>query len=409
MHERDFYQQILGLESPWSVADVKLDTTKQQVDIRVEHAEGTKFCCPECEKQLACYDHTPERKWRHLDTMQFKTMLNAAIPRVDCPEHGVKQVSVPWAGKNSRFTLLFERFSIDVLLATQNVKGAQSILGTGWEQTWNIVRRAVERGQLRKQRLPMPRIGIDEKSFAKGQSYFTLVYDLDRSTVEAISEGHDTEAADACFSQLTAEQITSIEAIAMDMSAAFVKSAKTNIPLAEEKIVHDRFHVMKLATEAVDKVRRQEHRELKKQDDTRLTGTKFLWIKSQENLTEKQVTLLDETFTQKLQTGKAWAYKEMLRDLWHHETAAQATEYFKAWYRSVIHTKLGPMKKVAKTIKARLANVVSYCTHGITNAVAEGINSKIQAVKRRVGGYRNKENYKTAIYFYCGGLDLYPQ
>lgn len=409
MHERDFYQQILGLESPWSVAEVKLDTAKQQVDIRVEHAEGTKFCCPECEKQLACYDHTAERKWRHLDTMQFKTMLNAAIPRVDCPEHGVKQVSVPWAGKNSRFTLLFERFSIDVLLATQNVKGAQSILGTGWEQTWNIVRRAVERGQLRKQRLPMPRIGIDEKSFTKGQSYFTLVYDLDRSTVEAISEGHDMEAADACFSQLTAEQITSIEAIAMDMSAAFVKSAKANIPLAEEKIVHDRFHVMKLATEAVDKVRRQEHRELKKQDDTRLTGTKFLWIKSQENLTEKQVTLLDETFTQKLETGKAWAYKEMLRDLWHHETAAQATEYFKAWYRSVIHTKLGPMKKVAKTIKARLANVVSYCSHGITNAVAEGINSKIQAVKRRVGGYRNKENYKIAIYFYCGGLDLYPQ
>ncbi len=111
----------------------------------------------------------------------------------------------------------------------------------------------------------MPRIGIDEKSFAKGQSYFTLIYDLDRSTVEAISEGHDSEAADACFSQLSAEQITSIEAIAMDMSAAFVKSAKANIPLAKEKIVHDRFHVMKLATEAVDKVRRQEHRELKQQ------------------------------------------------------------------------------------------------------------------------------------------------
>lgn len=121
------------------------------------------------------------------------------------------------------------------------------------------------------------------------------------------------------------------------------------------------------------------------------------------------MTLLDKTFTQKLQTGKAWAYKEMLRDLWHHETALRATEYFNAWYRSVIHTKLAPMKKVAKTIKAILANVVSYCTHGITNAVAEGINSKIQAVKRRVGGYRNKENYKTAIYFYCGGLDLYPQ
>ena len=408
MQDKEFYQQILGLESPWFVSEVSLDTDGEQVDIHVAHPEGTKFCCPECERSLACYDHASPRGWRHLDTMQFKTVLHAAVPRVKCPEHGVKQVRIPWAEPGSRFTLLFERFAIDVLLATQNVKGARSILRTGWEQTWNIVRRAVERGKLRKQELPTPRLGIDEKSFAKGQSYFTLLYDLDRSTVEVISEGHDTQAADACFSELSPSQIDSIEAIAMDMSAAYVKSAKANIPLAEQKIVHDRFHVMKLATEAVDKVRRQEHRQLKKDDDHRLTGTKFLWIKSQENLTDKQSTWFDEVFSQQLQTGKAWAYKEMLRDLWHHETATEATAYFKDWYRSIIHTKLAPMKKVARTIKERLANVVSYCTHGITNAVAEGINSKIQAIKRRVGGYRNKENYKTAIFFYCGGLQLYP-
>jgi transposase len=139
-----------------------------------------------------------------------------------------------------------------------------------------------------------------------------------------------------------------------------VQSAIANIPLAEEKIVHDRLHVMKLATEAVDKVRRQEHRELKNENDTRLTGTKLLWIKSQENLTEKQQTLFDEIYTQQLQTGKAWASKEMLCDLWHHATASKATAYFDHWYRSVIHTKLAPLKKVARTIKERLANVVSY-------------------------------------------------
>ena len=408
MQEKDFYSQILGLKSPWFVSEVKLDTVAEQVDVYVEHPPGTKFCCPKCNQELAVYDHTSSRTWRHLDTMQFKTMLHASTPRVQCPEHGVRQVQVPWADGSSRFTLLFERFAIDVLHSTQNVKGAQSILRTGWEQTWNILHRAVGRGMARKQEQPMPRIGIDEKSFAKGQSYFTLLYDLDRSTVEAISEGCDTEAADACFAQLSQAQINSVEAIAMDMSAAFVKSAKGNIPLAEEKIVHDRFHVMKLATEAVDKVRRQEHRELKKDEDTRLTGTKFLWIKSQENLTEKQQSRFDEVFTQQLLTGKAWAYKEMLRDLWNQETVQDATTYFKDWYRSVIHTKLSPMKKVARTIRDRLDNVVSYCTHGITNAVAEGINSKIQSVKRRVGGYRNKQNYKTAIFFYCGGLDLYP-
>ena len=176
---------------------------------------------------MDCYDHSSPRTWRHLDTMQFRTMLHAEVPRVDCPEHGFLQTNVPWADPKSRFTLLFERFAIDLLLAIQNVKGAQTILKTGWEQTWHILTRAVERGRVRKSALPMPRIDFDEKSFAKGQNYITLLYDLDRSTVKAISDG-------------------------CDVGAALAKSAMVNIPLAEEKIVHDRFHVMTLATEAVD-------------------------------------------------------------------------------------------------------------------------------------------------------------
>ncbi len=99
----------------------------------------------------------------------------------------------------------------------------------------------------------------------------------------------------------------------------------------------------------------------------------------------------------------------MLRDLWGQNTAASATTFFNDWYRRVIHTSLGPMKTVAKSIKERLSNVVSYCTHKITNAVAEGMNSKIMSIKRRVGGFRNRENFKTAIFFYCGGLSLDPQ
>ena len=195
----------------------------------------------------------------------------------------------------------------------------------------------------------------------------------------------------------------------MDMSAAFVKSAKVNIPLAEEKIVHDRFHVMKLATEAVDKVRRGEHRQLSAEGDHRLSRSRYLWLTGQENLTDAQRERFEAIYCEELETGKAWAYKEMLRDLWHHDDAASATVFFKDWYKRVIHTKLTPLKKVAKTIRERIANVVSYCTHGITNAVAEGMNSKIMSIKRRVGGYRNRENFKTAIYFYCGGLDLYPR
>lgn len=409
MHDTELYRHILGLDTPWSVSRVELDLEQGEVRVYVDHPRGTKFCCPDCQQELPCYDHAEERRWRHLDSCQFKTILVARPPRVQCPEHGVKTASVPWAEKSSRFTILFERFAIDLLLATQTVKGAMGILRTSWDETWYFVQRGVRRGQERKQAEPLPRIGIDEKAFAKGQDYITVLYDLDHSTVEAISDGRDTASGIACFSQLSAAQIGSVEAIAMDMSPAYVKAAKQTLPLAEEKIVHDRFHVMQLATQAVDKVRRGEHRNLLLDDDHRLARTKYLWLTSQENLTEKQQSLLEEVFTLQLDTGKAWAYKEMLRDLWDHEDATSARAYFQEWYRRVIHTKLEPMKKVARTIKERLQNVVSYCTHGITNAVAEGLNSKIMSIKRRVGGFRNRENFKTAIFFYCGGLDLYPR
>lgn len=409
MQDIELYQQILGLQTPWTVAGVELNAESEEIVVAVSHPKGTKFCCPECDKKLSCYDHTSARRWRHLDSCQFKIILEASVPRVKCPEHGVKQVHVSWSSPNSRFTLLFESFAISLLRATQTVEGARKILQLSWSATWRILERAVERGKARKHSSPLPHIGIDEKSFKKGQSYITLIYDLDNSTVEAISEGHDEAAANDCFSQLLPGQIETVEAIAMDMSAAFVKSAKGNIPLAEEKIVHDRFHVMKLANEAVDKVRKEENKRLKAEGDDQLVGTRYLFLKNYDNLKETSRERLDGLFSAKLETGKAWTYKEMLRDLWHHDSASEAKTFFTWWYRKVIHTKLEPLKKVARTIKERIDNVVSYCTFdGISNGVAEGINSKIQSIKRRVGGYRNRENYKTAVFFYCGGLDLHP-
>jgi transposase len=409
VQDKELYQQILGLSSPWAVADVQLDHVAQEVRVRVEHPRGAKFRCCECDSECPIHDHAAERRWRHLDSCQFKTVLIATPPRVKCPTHGVKNAVLPWAEKGSRFTMLFERFAIDVLLACQTVKGAQGILRTSWDETWHILQKAVSRGKARKTNQVMPRIGIDEKAFRKGQNYITLIYDLDASTVEAISDGNDTESGNQCFSQFSQEQLDGVEAIAMDMSAAFVKSAKASIPLAESKIVHDRFHVMKLATEAVDKVRRGEHRKLCAEGDKRLSRSRYLWLSGQDNLTDAQRERFEAIYSQELETGKAWAFKEMLRDLWHHDSAASATAFFKDWYKRVSHTKLTPLKKVAKTIRERLTNVVSYCTHRITNSVAEGMNSKIMSIKRRVGGYRNRENFKIAIFFYCGGLDLYPR
>ena len=124
MQDTELYQQILGLVSPWTVGSVKLDVATREITVKVNHARGVRFECPECSEHLPCYDHGEERRWRHLDSCQFKTILVARVRRVECPKHGIKSVRVSWAEPHSRFTLLFKRFSIDVLQAVQNVKGA---------------------------------------------------------------------------------------------------------------------------------------------------------------------------------------------------------------------------------------------------------------------------------------------
>ena len=136
MQDIELYQQILGLESPWSVSSVDLNIELGEIVVKVSHPEGTKFCCPQCDQKLSCYDHSRARRSRHLDCCQFKTMLEVSIPRVDYPEHGVKQVNVPWSSPNNRFTLMFEVFAIRLLKATQTIEGARRILRTGWEATW---------------------------------------------------------------------------------------------------------------------------------------------------------------------------------------------------------------------------------------------------------------------------------
>lgn len=409
MRDTDLYGQILGLQAPWFVKHVDLDVAKGRVDIWVEHEPGVRWACPQCQRELACRDHAEERVWRHLDTCQFGTYVHARIARVDCPEHGVVQVSVPWAAARSRFTALMERWAIDVLKQCATIEGARSLLRLSWDELWGIMSRAVARGRARKRSRVMPVIGVDEKAFKKGHSYMTVVCDAQEGCVEYVAEERTAEALSGFWQSLSEEQRASIEAIVMDMWPAYINSTREHVPQAGEKIVFDRFHIMMQVSRAVDTVRKLENRQLAAQDDERLKGTKYLWLYSKENLPEHRRAEFKTLFNQELKVGRAWAIKEALRSLWHYHSEGWARRYFKRWFFWATHSRLPAMREVAYTLKAHLDNIVTYCRHRVTNAVAEGLNSKIMAIKRRACGYRNPEHFKTAIYFFCGGLDLYPR
>jgi len=408
MNDTELYAKLLGIQSPWQVGKVALSVADQRVDVFLEHAPGIRWPCPRCAKEYSCRDHAEERTWRHLDSCQFKTLLHAKIPRVDCPEHGVLQVSVPWAEAHSRFTLLMERFCIDVLQAAENITSAGTILGLSWDETQAIMERAVKRGLTRKENVRPKRLGVDEKAFRKGHHYMTIVCDADRGVVEYVAEHRTTDSLSAYFKGFTLQQRELVEAVAMDMWEPYATATHQQIPLGESVIVHDRFHIMQHMNKAVDLVRRTECRELKREGNPILNGTKYIWLYAEENLPERHRDQFVRIKNEELKVAKAWAIKEALRSLWKqpHEVAAYA--FFRNWYQWASKSGLQHVKRVADMIRTRLDRVVRFCSQRLTNGVAEGLNSKIMTIKRRACGYRNINHFKTVIMFYCGGLDLYP-
>lgn len=407
MRDTELYRHLLGPGEPWTVDRVDLDLKQQRVEVWASHPAGTQFPCPECGTLYSVRDHV-DRTWRHLDSCQFQTFLHCRIPRVECRTHKVKQVKLPWAEPGSQFTTLFERLAID-LLRECAIRGAAGLLRISWDEAWGIVERAVARGQARKAPAPLRRIGIDEKAFKKGHHYLTLVVNAEEPRVEYIGEDRKQASLDGFFQTLPAEQRTALEAIATDMWEPYLRAIRVHVPDGDQKIVFDRFHIMQHLTDAVDKVRRQEHRALEREHgESPLTGTNRLWLYAAENLPERDRPELARLQALDLKVARAWALKERLRQFWAYTYLGAAQKFFARWFWQATHSQLNPMAEVAQLNERHLPYLLTHLRHGISNTALEAVNATIQWVNKTARGFRNPEHFKTAIYFHCGGLDLYP-
>jgi len=402
----EHYERLLGLSGPWKVSAVTLELAAKRVVIEIGYDVSQAMECPECGKSCRHYDYREMREWRHLDTMQFETLLRCEVPRCRCPEHGVKTLRVPWAEKGSRFTLLFEAFAIEVLQACSSVKSAAELMGLNWHQVNELKRRAVARGLERREASQVKRMGIDEKSFRKGHRYVSLLTDLDRSRVLDVVEGRDRAACEKLFEGLSEEQREGVEAIAMDMWRAYINAAVEHLPQAD--IVHDRFHVSQHLNQAIDKVRKQEHRALMKEKDESLKNSKYLWLTGFENLSDEMQVRFKELQSLGLKVGRAHSIKETFDNFWDYRYPGCARRFFTEWYGWARRSKLEPIKRVAKMIRDHFENIITYLKHRISNAATEGFNGVIQSIKANARGFRNFENYRIAILFQCGKLDLKP-
>jgi transposase len=342
VNEKEFYQRLLGVEAPWKVSGVELDLEHQRIEVEVS-CERVEWV-DEAGSRAHVHGYE-ERRWRHLDTCQCQTLIKAKVPRVRYENGSTKMVRVPWAEDRSRFTLMFEAFAIRVLLASASLKAGCEILDISWDQAQQIMERAVARGLERRKIEALRYVGLDEKSFGRGQSYISVLCDLEQSRVLEVSLSRTYEATRELWLGLSQAQRDSIQAVAMDMWDAYLTA--THICVPQAAIVYDKFHVSQEFNQAIDLIRRKEHQALSAQGDLRLGGTRQWWL-------------------------------------------------------------IPRLKAVAKMLRSHLERLLNYILHPITNAVTEGFNSKIQALRHAARGFRSFANYRARILFCCGKLALLP-
>ena len=365
-----------------------------------------KLACPKCDARCPRHDHRI-RRWRHLPTCQYRTILEVEVPRVSCSEHGVHQVPVPWAEANSAFTALLEALVIS-WLKEASVSAVADLMDLTWDQVDGIMQRAVRRGLARRAAIEPTRIGIDETSFQKRHEYVTVVTDLDTRDVLYVADDRKKSSLDGFFEQLEPADLLRLEAISMDMWGPYISAVELHVHDAEKKICFDKFHVAKYLGDAVDKVRRQEQREQVAEGDRSLVNTKYHWLRNPENMAKDHNAFFERMKRIAVRTSRAWAIKEQAMCLWHYASRTWARKSWKAWISWAKRSRLKPMKRVAETIASHLEGILNAIVLGATNAASESINAKIQRVKRMACSFRNRERFRNAIYFHLGGLYMDP-
>jgi transposase len=402
MFSENFFDLLLTFGDAWKVERVTVNHQLEEVDVYIRYV-GLTAEAPDTLEQCSIYDHRPTRRWRHLDTMQFKTYINCAVPRVKSSK-GVTTIKVPWADNYERHTYLFERLTIDLLQATKNQTQTSKLLRCGFNVVNRIIHISAERGMARRpEDASFTNLSIDEKSFKKGHRYVTVVSSPSTGCVIDVCEGRDKASTKELLESIVVpEQRNNVETISIDMWKAYQSSVAEIFP--KTKVVHDRFHLIKYLNDAIDKVRR---REVKQHGG--LKNSRFVLLKNKENLTEKQQIIFEHIQSANYQVSKVWQTRENFRAIFGSSSTTEALSLFIKWGASVLKTNIKEVIKVAKMFNQHLDGVCNALVETFSNAMAERLNGKIQEVKSTGRGYRTFKNFRSAILFFHGGLNLYPQ
>ena len=399
MDVNSLFTQALGMVNPWEVVELKFDAQRKRLDIRVDFAAGSTFPCPECGAMCKVHD-AATKTWRHLNFFEHLTYIEARQPRTQCDKDGVKTTTVPWARAGSGFTLLYEAMVVELARNGLTVAAIARIVGEHDTKIWRVLEHYVEEARSRADFSQVEKVGVDETSRQKGHVYVSVFADMDEAKVLFVTEGKDHTTVGRFKEDLVAHggDPAKITDFSLDMSKAFIKGIQEEFQ--EAHLTFDRFHVIQLMNDAVDEVRRAEQK-----SEPELKKTRYLWLKNEHNLDADERPTFDVLKDSTLKTAKAYRIKTMLQGL-YEQSSKDAPGWFRRWYFWATHSRLAPVIKVAKTIKAHWAGVLRWFESGINNGLLEGINSLIQAAKARARGFRSVQKMRVVIYLLLSKLNF---
>lgn len=378
------------------------DAGGREPRITIGYGPGSRFHCPEAEcGEASCPVHdTMERTWHHLNFFQYKAFIHASVPRVACPEHGVRTATVPWARPGSGFTLLFGAMVVE-LAKSQPVADIAEQVGEHDTRPWRFIRHYMDEARLYEDYTGVETIGIDETSH-RGHRYITVVADLTERNVICVAPGKDSTTVKRFADDFMAHNgdPNRVRLVTCDMDLGFAKGIRDHLPNAARTI--DKFHVIKHANEAVDKVRKTEARE-----NPPLKRTKYLWPGNESNPTDPQLEVKRNPAKRRSKTARACRMRECLQDIYADSAnRTEAEAGFKALRSWMMHSRPEPMRALAGQFRRHWRDILAYFDHRRANAILEGLNSIIQHVKTRSRGFRNMGCFSAMIYLTCGKLGL---
>ena len=402
MRVTSLLRQLIGLKQT-VVLGFEFGETALVVDVKPTARAPYCGCCGKRVHQV--HDERP-RSWRHLDFAGLEVHLRYSIRRVDCPTCGTRTELVPWAEPRSGFTRAFERFVAYLAQRTDQTTIA-ALTGIAWRTVGRIVERVVAR-QLSGDRLEgLRHIGIDELSYRRHHQYVTVVTDHEQSAVVWVSEGKSAETVRSFFTELGPERTAQIESVTIDLSGAYLQAVQEAAPHAV--LVFDRFHVQRLAHDALDAVRREQVRQLKgSAEGQALKQTRWALQKNPWNLTQPEDEKLAVLAQRNRTVYRGYLLKESLVGILDRRQRYVAQRKLDDWYHWAVRSRLAPFKKLARTIRKHVHGILNYISTGFSNGPSEGLNGKIRTITRRAYGCHRVASLVALSFLCCSTLTLEP-